>query len=204
MESFNTYFGKSFINSGRFSSYGLQLQEIINLRPESVLDIGIGNGITSYLLRKVGVNTTTLDCNYDLKPDIIASVSRLPFKNFSFDIAACFEVLEHIPWDNFLDTCFEIARVVKKYALISIPDRDWAVSVSFDLPKIGQKHFAMFIKRRLKRKLKFRGEHYWEIGRNQVTLQHVIETFQRSGFDIESTYRNPNFLCHRFFRLKKV
>jgi 16S rRNA A1518/A1519 N6-dimethyltransferase RsmA/KsgA/DIM1 with predicted DNA glycosylase/AP lyase activity len=66
----NTYFGLDYLTRSRFGSYYHQLSEILRCQRESVLEIGIGNGLISFMLRKTGPELTTLDFDESLKPDI--------------------------------------------------------------------------------------------------------------------------------------
>lgn len=64
-------------NSGidRFSSYFYQLRELLNRKPESILEIGVGDRvISSYIQNNTEIKYTSLDYNKTLKPDIGASI----------------------------------------------------------------------------------------------------------------------------------
>ncbi len=63
----------------RFCSYWHQINEITKLKPEKVLEVGIGNGFVSDYLKKRNFNVTTVDIDKDLKPDIVGSVFRFTF-----------------------------------------------------------------------------------------------------------------------------
>lgn len=195
------YYGKGYLTPRRFASYGHQLQEIAALEPKNVLEVGVGNGVVPYMLRGAGFDVTTLDFDPALEPDVVASVTDMPFGDGAFDIVACFEVLEHIPWDRMPQALGEIQRVCRRYALISVPDAREYFLV----------HIPGLISRRLfKRpfwkphKHQFDGEHYWEINTNSHSLNAFVERIKAAGFEMERTFRAWEMPEHRFFRLRAV
>ncbi len=111
------------------------IKEAKTLHPKTILDVGCGEGFTLNRLRKsnigkdlIGVDTlkTAIELgkkqfpNLDLRE---GSAYKLPFKDNSFDMVLCLEVLEHL--DNPAKALSEIARVSKKYAIISVPKEPW-------------------------------------------------------------------------------
>ncbi len=114
-------FGK---NSGldRFSSYHYQLREIFEAKPKSVLEIGVGDKVIgSYLKNNTDITYTSADYSDKLGPDIVADVRHLPCADNSFDVVCAFEVLEHIPFQDFELAVKELLRVSKHRVLISMP-----------------------------------------------------------------------------------
>ena len=107
------YFTESYCSTRRFISFAEQIKNIINTNPDSVLEVGIGNGVVSDFIRKKGLNITTVDFDKELNPDYTASIMELPFKNDSFDCVCCFEVLEHLPFKCFNTALQELQRVSK-------------------------------------------------------------------------------------------
>ncbi len=97
----NHYFNESYDSKERFISYWHQINEIINLKPKKVLEIGIGNGFVSKYLKERKVNVLTLDIDKKLNPDIVGSVLDVPFPDNSFEVIACYEILEHMQYKNF-------------------------------------------------------------------------------------------------------
>lgn len=106
----------------RFISYWYQINKIFKLNPVSILEIGIGNGFVSNYLKARSYKVTTLDINPNFKTDVVSSVLSIPFPKQSIDLTACYEVLEHLPYKNFLITLSEIYRVCRNNAIISLPD----------------------------------------------------------------------------------
>lgn len=199
----NHYFVNSYDSKGRFISYWHQINEIIKLNPKKVLEIGIGNGFVSKYLKERRVNILTLDIDKKLNPDIVGSVLDVPFPDNSFEVVACYELLEHLQYEKFYKALSEIFRVSKSYAILSLPDTSRVYRLYVQIPKI--RIFKKLISLpRLKNPIhKFDGEHYWEIGKAGYPLSKITKDIERAGFNIEKTYRIFENPYHRFFILKK-
>jgi len=119
----------------RFISYWHQINEVRSLKPEKVLEIGIGNGFVSKYLKERGLDVIILDILNELKSDITVCVLSIPFLSESFDIATCFEVLEHLPYSDFKKALKEIRRVSKKHVILSLPDHTYVYRFDIELPR---------------------------------------------------------------------
>jgi ubiquinone/menaquinone biosynthesis C-methylase UbiE len=107
----------------------VRINSLISLIPKcckTILDIGARDGYFSNLFANYFKKITALDL-FELKiknPQIDCvqgDVVFLSFKERSFDVVFCSEVLEHIPKEMLEKACFEIIRVAKKYVLIGVP-----------------------------------------------------------------------------------
>lgn len=198
------YYNIAYDTKERFCSYWHQINEIVSLNPEKVLEVGIGNGFVSRYIRDKGVNIVTSDIDIRLKPNVAGSIMVLPFTNKSFDIVACFEVLEHLPYDNFPGALKEIYRISSKYANLSVPDHTAVYRFNIELPRI--KPIKKLIPHPFPRPVhhEFDGEHYWIIGKARYPLTRIEHDIKRTGFKIIKTYRVFEFYGHRFFLLKKL
>jgi ubiquinone/menaquinone biosynthesis C-methylase UbiE len=200
---FYNYSIPKFNKKKRVFSYWYQVNEIFIHSPKNILEIGIGNGFVSDYLRKKGFKVTTLDIDKNLNPDIIGNVLNIPFSNKSFDMVACFEVLEHLPYDNFTKALNEIYRVCYKYTIISLPDINRVCRFNIEIPKLGEIKKLIPIPRFKKVTLKPGGVHFWEIGVKNYPLQRIRSDIENVGFIIQNTYRIYEYPFHRFFILKK-
>lgn len=54
---------------------------------------------------------------------LFATIAALPFRDRSFDLTVCTEVLEHLDPDVLADGVAELARVTDRYLLVSVPNR---------------------------------------------------------------------------------
>lgn len=108
------------------------LQEIKVLNPESILDVGCGEGFTLEKLRlaKIGNHLEGVDF-LDLAIELgkkdhpklhlkQGSIYELDYKDNSFDVVICSEVLEHI--EDPLKGLQELMRVAKSYCVLSVPN----------------------------------------------------------------------------------
>ena len=197
------YFDKSYDSKERIISYWYQAREIIELNPNKVLEIGIGNGFVSQYLKNRKINVMTLDIDERLEPDIPGSILDIPFANGSFDTIASYELLEHMPYDDVKKALSEIHRVSQKYAIISLPDCTLAYRFCLSIPKIGMINKLIPVPRLKAPQHVFDGQHYWEIGKAGYPLNKIINDIQKTGFDVERTYRLFENPYHRFFILKK-
>lgn len=185
---------------GRFAAYAYQIQEILNCGAKTVLEIGPGNGVVTYVLRKAGIHVDTLDHDPALKTDLVASVLDLPFQPNSYDAVLCCQVLEHIPWNMFQQAIKEITRLTREIAVISMPHRSRHYYIDFKLPKIKKIKWSIDIPLKGHTQFEFNGEHYWEIGMG-IDEDDIIATIQKTGCKAIKSYRVPEFLCHHFFIL---
>jgi ubiquinone/menaquinone biosynthesis C-methylase UbiE len=184
----------------RLYSYGRQIEIILEIKPQRVLEIGIGNGFVSRYLRDCGVRVTTLDLDAKLKPSVCGSVIDLPFTGNCFDTISCCEVLEHLPHDIVPHALAELARVAAKQVVLSVPDVSPYFQWKYDLPFLGQSyglrslHFWPWGKQHT-----FDGEHYWELGKKGYSLRDFISALQSAGLAAYSWQRAVGNPYHRFF-----
>ena len=197
------YFNKSYDTKERFIGYWHQVNEIVMLEPDSVIEIGIGSGFISKYLRERDINITTLDFDPNLNPDRVGSVLDIPFEDNFFEVVACYEVLEHLPFENFNKALAEILRVSKSYAVLSLPDASRSYRFDMQIPKIGEIKRLIPLPRLKKLIHNFDGEHYWEIGKAGYPLKRILKDIKKAGFKIKKTYRLFEHPYHRFFILKK-
>jgi len=106
-------------------------ERVAELAPESFLDAGCGEGFVARMLltrlpavRLVGFdfNPRAVTLAAGANPSAgfaTASVFHLPFRDASFDVVGCFEVLEHQPEP--LAALRELARVARRAVVLSVP-----------------------------------------------------------------------------------
>lgn len=193
------HYGPSYDTRGRFLSYWNQIDLVRRAAPETLLEVGIGNGFVSRYLRAEGINSHTVDVDPDLSPDTVASVTELPFADGQFDVVCCFETLEHLPWEDFVPALRELKRVARRQVLLSLPDvtpyfrlslgmgfRRWLMDRSIDYPQVRP------------RAHQFDGQHHWEIGKHGYRLGKVKRCIQGSGLSILRMHRDYEDPYHRF------
>jgi SAM-dependent methyltransferase len=193
-----------YVEPHRWASFWYQIHEVLRSRPSSVLEIGVGSGITKNLLAHLGIRVETVDIDIELCPSCVASVLQLPFVDCSFDTVACFQVLEHLPYDQFVPALREIRRVCRDRAIISLPDARFYLRLQATLPYLGTKRFGCTVPRPKERKHTFDGEHYWEVGKRGYPLRLVQADAESAGFEIVREYRMWDHPYHHVFVLMTV
>ena len=120
--------GKLFLNN--FLNTAVKTIRPLNI--DSVLDVGCGEGFTLARLQKEKIGKEFEGIEYDeeaielgkkLYPRLTikkGDIYRLPYKDNSFDLVVCTEVLEHL--DNPRKAYKELVRVSRKYILVSVPN----------------------------------------------------------------------------------
>lgn len=132
-----------------FNSYLVSLAK--PLSPKNILDAGCGEGFTMHNLIKnnIGQAVTGIEFSKDaitlgkkLFPNLNikeGSAYDLPFKDNSFDLVVCTEVLEHL--DIPKQALKEALRVTKQYAIFSVPNEPFFMLSNFlrgkNLSKFG-------------------------------------------------------------------
>jgi SAM-dependent methyltransferase len=198
------YFKTDYDNKERFFSYWHQIDEVLSHNYREILEIGKGNGFVSNYLIGRGKKIFTFDIDKDLNPDVVGDVSEIPFCRESFDVVACYEVLEHLPYENFHVALKELYRISKSHVILSLPDRGGrAYKFHIQIPKLGEIKRLITIPRLKPIEWKFDGEHHWEIGTRGYPIKKIISQIKKSNFLIRKNYRLFEFPYHRFFLLKK-
>ncbi|MDO8657821.1 MAG: methyltransferase domain-containing protein [Candidatus Levybacteria bacterium] len=111
------------------------------LSPKTVLDAGCGEGFTMNKLTNFGIGKQVEGVEYSkeaitlgkkLFPDLKfkeGSAYELPYKDNSFDLVVCTEVLEHL--DEPTEVLKETIRVSKKNIIISVPNEPFFMLGNF-------------------------------------------------------------------------
>jgi 2-polyprenyl-3-methyl-5-hydroxy-6-metoxy-1,4-benzoquinol methylase len=116
------YFKSEYLTYRRWQSFWHQLDLTRQCSPKNILEIGSGSGLITHILKKSGYRVTTLDNDPQLEPDIVADLNSFSFKKNQFDLVICCQVLEHLPFKNFLPLLKKLKKTTKKYLIISLPE----------------------------------------------------------------------------------
>lgn len=184
----------------RFASYAYQLREIFATNPHSVLEIGVGEAVVAnYIKHMTAVAYTSADFAEDLSPDVVADVRALPFVDNAFDTVCAFEVLEHLPFEDFEKAVCELARVSRGCVLISLPHFGPPLKLRLKIPFLPELSFAW--KLPYPRQHFFNGQHYWEIGKKGYPPSRIRAVLRKYG-SIEKEFIPFENQYHHFFVLK--
>jgi len=196
------YLSAEYCSPIRMASYGYQIKEVLSKKPQSLLEVGSGNGIVTYVLRRAKIDVITLDVDNRVKPDVLGTVLELPFKTNSFHGVLCCQVLEHLPFNNFALALRELCRVTFAFAVVSLPDASRHYHIDITVPKA---HFRLIKDIQWKpHEHSFDGEHYWEIGKRAFLLSTILSHIREAGFKCLRHYRIWEWPYHRFFVLEKI
>jgi 2-polyprenyl-3-methyl-5-hydroxy-6-metoxy-1,4-benzoquinol methylase len=156
---------ESYLTEARWSSYYIQLTEVMRENPKSVLIVGVGDGLVPYYISRQGIMVRTMDIDERLSPDHLGSVVSPDIASNvePADIVMCCQVLEHMPFDQFERALENLSALCKKKIIISLPDVRRLARIRIDLPVLGSFKIAIPLPYKPKEH-KFNGEHYWEIG----------------------------------------
>lgn len=111
------------------------LKEAGKLNPQSILDVGCGEGFTLENLRKnkigkelagIDFSKHAIEIGNKMHPSLslkYGTIYHLPFKDNSFDLVICSEVLEHLEHPE--KALLELERVTRKNCIISVPHEPW-------------------------------------------------------------------------------
>ena len=182
---------------GRFVSYYWQLKEVLALQPRSVLEVGAGDRVFgNFIKNNTTVQYVCVDIAEDLHPDVVGSVLALPFADKSHDVVCAFEVLEHLPFEQFDKALTELARVARTHVAISIPHFGPMFSFSLKLPFLPQIRLAFKIP--FPKRHAFNGQHYWELGKRGYTASLIRQKLSAHGDIVRDfiPFGNP---YHHFF-----
>lgn len=196
------YNNTAYDHKARWLSYWYQIRAVLESKSKKILEIGLGNGLTTEYLRKQGVEVTTLDIDATLNPDLVGSITKISLPDLSVDCVLAAEVLEHIPFSEFSEALREIYRVSRDAAVISFPDsRRTLFYFGLKLPFIPR--LDLFLKVPTPEEHKFDGQHYWEMGKRGYSLQKIKTEIERAGFIIQKNFVPFDCPTKHFFVLKK-
>ena len=210
-ENRNHYYSPEYMRPERLQAYIDQVRTIRSFTDpdDKILEIGIGNGYLSNVLKNYYCySVTTLDVNQDLQPDLCADITASDFRLAEkYDIGLCFEVLEHLNWQDLSLAISNLTRHIRKFLLVSVPDTNFFVQSKLNVLwlKLTPLNLTLTIPRFLNNKQTIGKGHQWEIGIYQgddrVTHRKLISDIFGST-NVVSDYRGREFPGHHFFIIK--
>ena len=193
---------QEYVNKLRWNSFFHQIDEIISFQPNSILEIGSGLGITRTVIKNVlKMNYDSMDINSSLDADYVGSVLEMPFPDSKYDVVCCFQVLEHLPFEDFEKGLSEMCRVAKKAVIISLPNANNQLRLHISIRNTD------FVFNRWFSKKKKSKNHFWEIGlkgyEEKFIRKIIVNTSLKHGYKLKKDFRLIETPFHHFFILDK-
>ena len=184
-------------NEVHWSLYWKQLDLIVrSTRPgESLLEIGVGTGVSARRLHEIGLDVVTMDIDADKQPDIVANIVDYDFPH-KYDNVSAFEVFEHIPFDQFLMVLGRLLSRAKRNVFFSVPRRETILfEARIARPRRLQRRIVM---KKRKRQIS-EVHHFWELDPTKKAMNDFVAAIHETGFQIEESFE---FESRHFFRLR--
>ena len=194
----------NYVNKIRWISYYHQIDEILAYNPKNILEIGAGMGVLGVVCKNImGINYTSIDNDENLNTDFTGSVISLPFSDNSYELVCCFQVLEHLPFEDFDKAFSEICRVAEKAVIISLPNASKHFRFHFSFGNIN-----IFLKRIFFSRQRMSKYHFWEINqkgyKEKMIKEKINEIAGRFNFKMVKDYRVVDNRYHHFFILEAL
>jgi SAM-dependent methyltransferase len=204
-------YDSSYLSRERWISFVHQIDLIADLKPTSVLEVGIGPGVKKMMVESTfpGCRYTGVDIDPSLNPDIHADVRSLPVPEKSYDAAFCCQVLEHLPYDDFLPSVRELQRIARRRLVISLPDVRPFVYLRARPP--SSKRFLPFLWRGFSLpslwpsaiNFEEHGQHHWEVGRSGYPARRIVSDLKSTGWNLTKDFRMVERNYWHFFVLDR-
>ncbi len=202
------YYDRKYLRRERMFSFVEQIELVKEYvrQDDSIVEIGKGNGfVQSFLQTYLGYDVKTVDVNESLQPEIVDDiVNPQKLKPKSCDVVLCYEVLEHMPFEQSVKAVRNMADIARRYVIISLPDMRYFFSLRAVLFGTLPVSFARLLSTRRfrKRSKKFGDDHHWEIGIEWGGTEYSEEYVCRELFKdlkLEKHYRDIHVPWHHYF-----
>lgn len=112
--------------------FEILIEELRKLNPDTILDVGCGEGFGLARIHAANIGKELYGIDFleraiilgmDIHPYLSlrqGDIYNLPYKNDSFDVVLCSEVLEHLEHPQ--KAIKELQRVSKKHCIITVPN----------------------------------------------------------------------------------
>lgn len=208
------YYDFSFyVSKERMITYWHQVNEILAKRPDRVLEVGIGNGIVTSILKCYGINTITADINESLHPDVVVSITELDsrFTEGEVPFVLCARVLQHLPFSEFGRALSQLHYITGEYVLLTLPVETMRLYLRFRVtgrkPVTLSIPFPLTVKRVLQRMLKItedsKTQNFWKVNQRRELSMSAVSRIIQNYFRVEKAYQIPEDMSHVLFVLRK-
>ncbi len=201
------YFDERGTNEESWIAYSNQLRLMMKYNWKTILEIGPGNKIVQNYLQEKKKEVATLDIVKELNPTYVGDVRNIPHL-IKVDAVACFQVLEHIPWEDVEQALKSIYNAVNRYVFISVPYSALAFRfhfIFFSKTIIDKSiHIPIWLKHNISEEKiqKTQTYHYWEMGR-KGTSYTAFKNKLKKYYRVVEEYQNHNSRFQYYFILEK-
>ncbi len=191
----DSYYSSSYFEKKQIFSQIHQFELIKKHADKKILEIGPGNGLTSFLIKSSGYDLKTFDINENLKPDVCGDITQIEeyFTNSEFDTILCCEVLEHLPFDEFESIIEKLSQITTRTIILSLPqNKKNFLDIDISLRFLHSRSFNFNALQRYGNN-KLPDQHFWEVGSSKTTLAKQLESILAKYTHIlkkESYYAN--------------
>jgi len=193
------YFSPQYFHLRQLCSFAHQIHDIYHLSPFSVLEVGIGNGFTSAILKQAGLSVTTADINPELGADHCASIHELPeiLPPKKFDLVVCCEVLEHLLFAEFDQAIEGFKKMAPRhYLTLPVHYRTFGFGGFVRLSWI-LRCVSCFLEIPIRRALT--SQHFWEVNSEETTGTEKIKKTLLRNYPLVKTWAYALNPYHRAF-----
>ncbi len=177
----NHYFKARYGDLRRFVSYFYQIDFIRNTGAKKILFIGVGDSLVSDYLRKISdIELTTFDIDPALNPDVVGDVKKLPFEKNEFDCVVAYEVLEHVPFEDFSQILSQLREITREWVVLFLPIRQIGFECILRFPFIRKILNRPFLRILLTIPIKFPGSshHHWVIDNKRFSIKKICQSIE--------------------------
>ena len=161
-----------------------------------IAEIGVGSGFTYNYLKSKGFNIKSIDIDKDKKPDLLENIVTCPDEFLKFDVILAFNVFEHIPYLEFIQTIEKFSRNKIKQLFIGLPlNKKIIFELKFRLGRFINKTLTIQVPKK-KITTPF---HHWEPGFENYTTTKIVDDFKHLHYDLEANFE---FKLQSYFYFK--
>lgn len=175
-------------------------------REQKIIEIGIGTGLLSDLLKKRGWDVKTLDIDNKKNPDFCDSAGEFNYSQHSTQVILAFEIFEHIPLPTFKKVISKLAKDNVRNIYFSLPwNERRIIDLNLKLPKLPTLRWNLSIPHG---KIETHA-HFWELGNKEkifkdkqlVTIESLKNIFSKNGYRLSCLKKVGNI---QYFSAQKV
>lgn len=163
-----------------------------------IVEVGVGTKFTYHNLKNQGYDVTSIDIDPAKQADINLNIVDCTPENLNYDVLLAYNIFEHIPYNEFLDTVSKISRSNITKLFFSIPlNRKHIFGLKLRLGRFIDTEYDIMIKKR-----RITAEnHFWELDYKNYTLDKLILDMEHRGFSCNNTFKHKT---QSYFYFSKV